>query len=527
MNLRKIRFLLNTISLIGLLILNYILFYPAVNKSITPGRDSGVFLYIAQQIREGQIPYLQLWDHKPPLIYYIDILGLSLGKGQIWGVNIVELLFISLSIIFAFILLRKVFGLIPSILSIIILQLMYYRVLEGGNLTEEYGVLFQFLIILLFYLTVKTKKLFLYFIIGVFGGLLFFLKQNLIGGFITVVIFLLYYRLFKNNCLYFLKKINLLIGGCLLVAVSMFIYFYFTGSLADFISSTILYNFYYSKDAHWQLLNVFIHAVNSLNYWLLLAIIGYAELYTILKNNQGLKKENVDITFFYHFLFILFPVEILMVSVSGRTYPHYYMSLTPVVTLLTAFLLTKIIKAVNTTKTNQNIHVTNYISLVVLFAIIGIIYLNLKGTPHISLWNFKGFNQPKVNITEFIDSNSTPNDYVLFWGANTSYNFASQRKSPTKYFYQYPLLTRGYQNNEMIDQFTRDIIINKPKFIIDDKVSDEISPDITCPRTSNNQPDGSIYYFPEEMNKAVSFICQNYHKAGEVESRWIIYQLNN
>ena len=33
-----------------------------------PGRDSSAFLYVAQGILEGEIPYLDRWDHKGPLI---------------------------------------------------------------------------------------------------------------------------------------------------------------------------------------------------------------------------------------------------------------------------------------------------------------------------------------------------------------------------------------------------------------------------------------------------------------------------
>jgi uncharacterized membrane protein len=33
---------------------------------VQPARDSGVFLYIGWRMLHGDIPYLDVWDHKPP-----------------------------------------------------------------------------------------------------------------------------------------------------------------------------------------------------------------------------------------------------------------------------------------------------------------------------------------------------------------------------------------------------------------------------------------------------------------------------
>src|SRR5258708_38768094 len=51
-----------------------------------PGRDQGVYLYIGRGILHGGIPYRDFWDHKGPLIYYINALGLLLaGKAHLGG----------------------------------------------------------------------------------------------------------------------------------------------------------------------------------------------------------------------------------------------------------------------------------------------------------------------------------------------------------------------------------------------------------------------------------------------------------
>src|SRR3972149_2535829 len=63
---------------------------PAVSY---PGRDGGIFLYIGSLILKGRIPYLDVWENKGPLVFYINALGLFLPNGSRWGVWFLEFLF--------------------------------------------------------------------------------------------------------------------------------------------------------------------------------------------------------------------------------------------------------------------------------------------------------------------------------------------------------------------------------------------------------------------------------------------------
>src|SRR5437879_13433143 len=42
------------------------------------GRDSSVFLYVARPVQEGGVPYRDVCDEKPALIYFLARLGLAL-----------------------------------------------------------------------------------------------------------------------------------------------------------------------------------------------------------------------------------------------------------------------------------------------------------------------------------------------------------------------------------------------------------------------------------------------------------------
>ena len=87
--------------LTGFLILNINL-----NTGI-PHRDSGVFLYVADQFLEGKVLYKNLWDHKPPVIYLINTLALLIDGKTLWGVWFMESLFLSISILISYTLTKK------------------------------------------------------------------------------------------------------------------------------------------------------------------------------------------------------------------------------------------------------------------------------------------------------------------------------------------------------------------------------------------------------------------------------------
>lgn len=99
-----------------------------------PDTDSGVFLYFGQQIIQGDIPYRDMWDHKGPVIYYINAIGVLIGRGSIWGLYVIEYLSLLCSLFLGYSVMRRAFGLIPAIFSSILLLFGYYYVIEHGNL---------------------------------------------------------------------------------------------------------------------------------------------------------------------------------------------------------------------------------------------------------------------------------------------------------------------------------------------------------------------------------------------------------
>ncbi len=91
-----------------------------LNMKLDCCRDSGVFLYAGWRILNGALPYRDIWDHKPPIIYYINALSVLIGQNSRWGIWIIEFISLFLAATICFQLIKKAFGSIPAVISLIL-----------------------------------------------------------------------------------------------------------------------------------------------------------------------------------------------------------------------------------------------------------------------------------------------------------------------------------------------------------------------------------------------------------------------
>ncbi len=82
-----------------------------------PSLDNGYYLYIGQQILAGKTPYVDMWESKPPGIFYVNALGLWLGRGSRWGVWALEFAALFSAAGVSFLTLRKIYGFLPALLG--------------------------------------------------------------------------------------------------------------------------------------------------------------------------------------------------------------------------------------------------------------------------------------------------------------------------------------------------------------------------------------------------------------------------
>lgn len=113
------------------------------------GTDSSVFMYVARVILDGGMPYRDTFDHKGPLVYLINVLGIKIDYWR--GIYIIEMIAIFITFYAIYRIARLKCGQVISLFLLTFTSTGLLQYFEGGNLTEEYAI--PFIAIAIWYFT--------------------------------------------------------------------------------------------------------------------------------------------------------------------------------------------------------------------------------------------------------------------------------------------------------------------------------------------------------------------------------------
>jgi len=428
---------------------------------VNPYRDSGVFLYIGWRILNGELPYRDIWDHKPPVIFYLNALGVALGGNSRWGIWIIELVFVLVAAWVGFRICQRAFGSGPAVIALFLWLLTLEFVIQGGNLTTEYTLPIQFACLALFWRAEERPSLWLWPLLGALFALAFFTKQTTVGVGIAIILYLVIDRIKAKRGKTLLKEVALIGLGAGVVGLLVVAFFAAQGALSDFWSAAFQYNFVYAFSPtsvktrlHPLLWGIEPLTKTSLFQFALMGVL--IALLMLLYRWRMLAHCRVLLTV----ALLDFPIELILVSTSARIYPHYYMALLPILSIFAAVALWAFFTFLKNLRISRRM--IGLFTAGILFSLAWSVYAGYKR-------QVKDFHylEPDPAVL-YLKTSSSPDDYVLLWGAETSVNFVAQRRGPSRFVYQYPLYQQGYVTQEMIEEFLNDIIRTHP-IIIDTK----------------------------------------------------------
>ena len=298
----------------------FLLFY---SPSVSPlylyeGFDSCTFKTIGLGILDGKIPYTDLFDHKGPILFWMNALGLGMIPGR-WGLFILEAIFLTITLIFSYKAVclytdkRKAF--FASLLTLI----PAVDFITEGNQCEEY--MLPFIAVSLYLVlkyttgTIKHHPLRYSLFYGLAFGWVFFIRPNDAVSHIGAIMFgafliMLTRKEFKaaiRNALTFL-------GGCLLIFIPIICYFQHIGSFDDLLHGTILYNLKYSSESGLTEGSIGILAIPTIIYG--------GVIYMSRKIGEKVSG------------FIFIPTLIFtLILIGKRDYYHYLLPIIPMTTL--------------------------------------------------------------------------------------------------------------------------------------------------------------------------------------------------
>lgn len=503
-----------------------ILTLSAANPSSNPpGRDGGFFLYAGKAIRSGSKLYIDIWDSKGPLIFWINALGVGSDYSR-WGLFFIELSFLASALFIAYWIIKRQYGFLPALGTIVMGSYFLKFVIGTGNFTEEYSILFTWLAIaaFAFYINNPKRIFWPFFIIGVTVVLNFLLRANNIGTQAVVILVALYYVFNKQKGAEFWKALSYLIIGALTVAIPTSLYFIINGNFKAMIDASILYNFAYSTSRDSSFSNSLGPAINIFNNWFYVFIIMW--LFAAKKIILGLKLKDFDP--FVFLTVFAFPIEILMSSISGRGFGHYFICWIPVIMLLVAHGLSIIQSEAIKTSFRQKCE-TKYAAFILgllLFVAIASSFDMVYSTA-----NFLAANliPPNTNfdyqdsVSKVVNNLTNESDKVLVFGGQAGINIMAQRDSIKGALF-FPGINDSEIGLAVQDKFFENLQEERPLIILDGHRY--LSQQIPAIDPMERQNQRFVVEFSQNVEEVLDWINTHYERFDEA-NEYIIYRLRS
>lgn len=481
-----------------------------------PNRDSSVFIYVAKGILEGDVPYLDRWDHKGPLIYLLNMVGLALSG--MWGVWLLEMAFLLGTVWIACIVVRRQFGFAATLFPMAVLVGYFLYFSQSGNHTEQYALLFQFLALYLF-LSIENSNgggggryKILLIAIGALAAAALLLRPNLVGLWIAIGIYWTFIHRYNAA-----KRILWVAVGAGLVLLPTIGIFVFVGGLSEFWDAAFLYNFSYSDAPLLERLEA-IYRIGGARLTFVLLPITFSWCFGLyyFRSDEGRQREPFEDIL--KLSVIALPIEIFLVSASAFDYGHYYMTMLPVVVILMGFFAYGIIRVISLPSSLLSAMLLLCVSLY--FVPIGMNRLPFiieKYTHEDGIMHGK-----HMRVSKLVREATEPNDTILVWGAESQLYLLSERDAPTRFFYQYPLVLSGYANPELFGEFISDVKDEAPALIVDTR-NNRLPPLGSAERGDWEINTHRYVYSPDRFQPFFDFVEEEYEFVEEIES-YAIYK---
>lgn len=319
--------------------------------------DSGIFQVIGRGIVKGLVPYRDLFDHKGPILFYIQALGVLINKN--YGIYILQIINIFVTIIF----IEKLINLfaknnLSKWIALTLTMVFYGLFFSEGNLSEEWSLSF---ILIALYLNLKgilTNKFikFNHLITGITFAIISLIRVNNAASIVGFCIFYFFYLIIKRNFKELFKFIGEFIIGVLIVYIPIIIIFYKQNALLNMFEGTFLFNIIYGTKSEFSYFKEILRFIS---------ILPLIYLFAVTFSHNHPKRFKIC-------MLIIILVNIIAVS-AGYIYLHYYVILTPLIAILCAH-----INLSNIQITNKNVilNITCICCILVLYAFFYLYSLN-------------------------------------------------------------------------------------------------------------------------------------------------------
>lgn len=215
------------------------------------GFDSAIFMTVGKSIANGKMLYSEIFDHKGPLLFFINALGWKIGGTN--GIFIIQIFNLSL-VLYSIYKLSSIFDTTKQYIAFIIigfLSLIAFTNIEG-NQSEEYSLLFIFTPT---YLGIKysinkeqeTHPTAYSFIYGICFAIIAYNRISNAGAIGGIILAICIFLAIKGKWKNIIENGAAFLCGIMVISIPLALYFWMNDSFYDMIYGTFIFNYEYSN----------------------------------------------------------------------------------------------------------------------------------------------------------------------------------------------------------------------------------------------------------------------------------------
>ena len=502
---------------------------PNLPSGKAPQEDAGVFLYAAQLLLDGGLPYRDVWDHKPPLIYLIDALGLVLGGGSALGVWALQALACAAAAALGQRVMARAFGTPAALFGTIAWLLAVPRILlQDGyfmNFVQVFLGPLQFAALALYLdeerdrtRTWRTPA------IGATAGLAALLTPAGLGIWLAIGTHLIATRVSRGRLGPLAVRFGLLALGAAIPLAMAGAALGLAGVWGEAWDQAVRYNALYSGTVSVA------GRIDSLAYgarllgsggFLFVALAGAA---LALRDRATLPRAS-DARRLVSVALLALPFEAFLGSASGRQHAYYWLAALPALGILAAYGATAFARSVSPRLARR---VRQPAATVTALAIVlGLAALAARPVPlmvRVATTPEDGVN---AAATQYLVENTRPGETAFIWGSRAGVLFTADRRSPNRYIYQYaPLWTRGYESVRHVNELAAALTERPPTIFIDASRDSPVTPRLETALAGGFDSGDPLFVVGGNVAKIPEVVFRLYVPAGRIEPiGWPVYRL--
>jgi hypothetical protein len=291
---------------------------------LNPGVDAGIHMYGSFLIIHGSLPYRDLWNNKPPLIYLLGTTGFLLKSNPFLGVRMFELIVFFADLLLVKNIVRRA-NLGYPLLFMLTFSSAYLLCWDQGFLTETFVITINLLSVFLFLR--KTRQF--EWIGGLLLVLTFLLKQNAFTVMAGIMLLDIFTLVRPGGRLVKAMKWMASLTCC---SLAVFGILKGLGIWRDFADQVFIYNHAHvmqSSLKKWIPDHLLRNSFLSFHGISLIMVFNLVILITLWKYLTRWTERSQWITGDYLILsaMLIYSASYYFVYISGKSYPHYFMLL--------------------------------------------------------------------------------------------------------------------------------------------------------------------------------------------------------